>query len=105
MHTAMSSSCPSCGSENVVGAERCINCLLVLETSTSADAPPTAKCSAHPAMRAWGECSRCGSFLCELCDREFYKRDLKLCASCVAQHGEERKPVPIRGWLLLAIPS
>jgi len=66
--------------------------------------PDTAMCAVHPAARASGVCSRCGSFVCGEC----LTNKEQLCPPCVERAEEAARKQPradVLGWLLVAIPA
>lgn len=67
--------CPACGYYNPAGQERCFHCGLLLPMAAG-----DAMCAVHPAVRASGACSRCGTFGCGPCLEQ--RGDAWLCPKC-----------------------
>src|ERR1700678_4500907 len=81
LDTSAETSCPSCGSDNMVRA------FPAMFAERAAVSPETAlmgeaACFDHPGKRAVAACQQCGRFVCQLCSVEM--GNAVYCPSCVA---------------------
>jgi hypothetical protein len=60
--------------------------------NAAAELPPGAKCAVHPDFDAQWMCNRCGSFICQGCERRVRPDATPMCPNCWALRAQVVKP-------------
>ena len=89
-NSAKLSGCPSCGTPTRVDTFPAIHRNAIGRTATPVVMEAEAGCYYHPQKRASVPCSRCGRFLCTLCDVELNGEHI--CFACL-ENGKRSKKI------------